>query len=181
MLNETYEITEAVGGSLLTWTSAAADLVSFVFLDSKRVSTQYAPGTTARALQIPLSVERTGKIEIHDLIPSGPDGLAIAATPNTSPLLYWDDVAAASSYRIYTNDVLVWSMPINDRQPQYTMIYPFTLDSGWQSVRIEAVDSFGEESTRASWRYYVLDLPEPQKVTEVTGTGGVFDITIGAV
>ena len=37
MLNETYEITEAVGGSILTWTSAAADLVSFIFLDGTPV------------------------------------------------------------------------------------------------------------------------------------------------
>jgi len=77
--------------------------------------------------------------------------------------------------------VLISSIPVLFAEEQYTVIYPNILESGWQSIRIEAVDQYGEESTRANWEYYVLDLPDPKEVTGVTGTGGVFDVAIGAV
>jgi len=181
MLNETYKLTPHANGSLLAWTTATADLVSFISMDGDSVMTQYAPPETARSLIIPLPVERCGKIEIHDLDPDENHGGEIVAKPNTKPLLYWDDVETAIEYRIYNNETLIQSIQIVSRETQYTMIYPEVLDSGWQSIRIEAVDIYGEESTRISWKYYVLDLPEPQKVTGVTGTGGVFTIATGAV
>ena len=181
MLNETYKLTPNANGTMLSWTSSATDLVSFISLDGDSVTTYYAPGTLERELLIPLSVDRCGKVEIHDLLTTEIDGGEIVAQPNTKPLLYWDDVATAIEYRIYTNEVLTQSIPIVSRETQYTMIYPETLEKGWQSIRIEAVDIFGEESTRISWKYYVLDLPDPLKVTGVTGTGGVFTVATGAV
>ena len=181
MLNETYKLTPNANGTMLSWTSSAIDLVSFISLDGDSVTTYYAPGTLERELLIPLSVDRCGKVEIHDLLTTEIDGGEIVAQPNTKPLLYWDDVATAIEYRIYTNEVLTQSIPILEHQDEYTMIYPEVLDTGWQSIRIEAVDVYGAESTRISWKYYVLDLPDPLKVTDVTGTGGVFTITTGAV
>jgi len=181
MLNELFSITPNGDTSILTWSSATADLVSFVSIDSGSVAIEYIPGTTERSLTIPLPIDRTGKIEIHDLGASESFGGAIVANPNTRPLLYWDGVDVAESYRIYANDVLISTIPVLFPEDRYTVIYPNLLERGWQSLRIEAVDQYGEESTRASWEYYVLDLPDPKEVTGVTGSSGVFTVAIGAV
>jgi len=180
MINDVYTLTPNGDTSILSWVAGSAAYVSFVLVDGHIVAIEYVPDSVDRTMTIPLDSSRTGKIEIHDLGASDTFGGSIISKPNTKPLLQWDDVSVASEYRIYTNDVLISSFPVVDRQPEYTMVYPGTLDAGWQGVRIEAVDVYGDESTRANWMYYVLDLPAPKKVVSVAGGTGTFTLTMGA-
>ncbi|MCK9570005.1 hypothetical protein M0R72_13765 [Candidatus Pacearchaeota archaeon] len=99
------------------------------------------------------------------------------------PLLRWQAVEGAIAYRIYHTAPGESEAKINTIASTLTTAYEIQLSKefvdGWHFLRVESVDKYGRESTRASWVFRVFQPPEsPETVTVTAQGGGVFRIAI---
>ena len=173
MLNEAFTITPRSGyWCELHWTVTDSDLVSWVFLDGGKLA--FGPllsETLERSLRIPFIADATRAIEIHDL-PAGQIAQPVFVSPNTKPTLRWNPVESTVRYRIYHQTDNTAERKIYDAVANVTETKcPVELigTSGvWHFLRVEAVDEYGNKSTRQSWRFYASDLPLPPATLTVT-------------
>jgi hypothetical protein len=186
MLNENYQITAYNSHwCTLRWTVADAALASWIILNGGEQS--YGPlltGERDRSLRIPFEADEVQALEIHDLPPEE-IAEAIFTAPNTRPILRWNAVNDVIRYRVYHQMESSPEERIYDGDNTILQIrcpVELTGTGGvWHFLRVEAVDEYGNESTRQSWRFYAYDLPSPPATLAVTNgeTPGTFTIEIG--
>ena len=189
MLNENITISPInMHTSLLSWTAANAEDVSWIFLGGKMAYSPLRSEEAFRTAIVQLGGGDIKSLEVHDL----PDGIvpdAIAVEPNTRPQLIWNAVKNAYKYKIYyrssqsDQERLVYDRMAYGNLPKYVINVPEELDGKgglWHFFRCESVDQFGNQSLRHLWAYWVMDTPQAINKLEITdgSLAGTFNFTI---
>lgn len=190
MINNTFKISiQTLQQALITWDSANADDVSYLYVNGVFRFGPMLFGTIAREALIPFSSTFNKKIEIHDFLAAESVGRPANVTiqENGRPLLIWTHITGAVRYRVF-QQISDMSEPeekideifVVDNRVRYQVTSNKRLGEGWSLFRIESIDVFGNESTRFQWPYRVFRLPEPvNDLTIADGSGAnLFDFTI---
>jgi len=172
----------------VAWTAAAAELVSWVFVNGRLSVGNFRPGTTARSTEITLE-DGMGSIhvEVQDL-PEGEEALATRPVDGTRPTLRWVEIEAAERYAVMQRQEGGTEAEIkitNATDRAYAeMESPKRLDGQggqWHFLRVEAIDVRAHRSTRAAWSHRVMEPPAAVAVGAADGSApGLFTFTIGA-
>jgi len=126
-----------------------------------------------------LNVPDCFAIEVHD----GDYGPIVTA-PRTRPMISWRPVPgeAPQAYRVYISqegsESLALAEPYDPEVTAYAVQSPSELAEGWALIRVESVDAYGNETTVDAWPIRIFDIPDAPADIAVTGTAGVFDITV---
>ena len=181
----------------LAWTSPWPDGASWVFINGKHAVGPLVTGTAERMVKISFALGNlsavpgtaqagVARIEIHDFPDDTVRPDPIQAEPNTRPLLSWNPVEEAARYRIYHRkrgdvaETVIYDKPALQGLERCEVTCPVLLDGRggvWHFLRVEAVDEYGNESTRQSWTCFVMDLPPvPERVLVTEGVvPGTYD------
>jgi hypothetical protein len=188
MLNEDYRITPKDSKNAhVRWSAPSATDRSWIFINGSHVLGPIFIEEIERVVKIPFALADVIKIEIHDL-PDGVNTNAIEITPNVKPILIWNHVPEAVRYRIHHRESGLTESVIYDKKivsgiTRYVINCPITLNGKggvWHFFRVEAVDQYGNESTRQTWSFFVMDTPEvPSSLTVTDGSlPGTFNFLI---
>lgn len=189
MLNEHANlIADGARRSLLSWTVADAALESWVFVNGVKLYGPLYLDTVERSVPVPLPGGECLAIEVHD---SAPGGVAtpVFEMPTTRPVIQWNPLATAERYRLYHREGNGIERCVLDRRASDFRGLPIAIElpielngvgGVWHFLRVEAVDEFGNESTRLAWRCFAMEPPKlPSAVQIADGTSpGLFTITI---
>ena len=189
MLNDNYRLTQLDSRRCrLHWTAANAADVSWVFANGRKLVGPLIVDTAERSVRIPFAVDDVLCLESHDMPQDQSPAVATQIEPDTQPLLLWASLAEAVRYRIYhrTDGVAehcIYNRPARNNGELCQLLCPVRLAGTggvWHFLRVEALDRYGNESTRQSWRFYAADVPEaPSDLSVVEGTiPGTFTFTI---
>jgi len=190
MLVENFRITPRDDASCnLAWTSLWPNGVSWVFVNGKHAAGPVVTGTAEKMVKIAFALGNVARIEIHDFPDDAVRPDPIQAEPNTRPTLSWNPVEEATRYRIYHRkrgeaaETLIYDKPALQGLDRCEVVCPILLDGRggvWHFLRVEAVDEYGNESTRQSWTYFVMDLPPvPERVSVTEGVvPGTYDFRL---
>ena len=190
MLNDNYRLTQLDSRRCrLHWTAANADDVSWVFANGRKVAGPLIADAAERSVRIPFAVDDVLCLEIHDVPQDQLPAIAMQIEPDTQPLLVWAPLAEAVRYRIYhrtegTDEHCIYNRLARNTGDLCQLLCPISLAGTggvWHFLRVEAVDQYGNESTRQSWRFYATDVPEaPSDLSVVEGSiPDTFTFTIG--
>ena len=190
MLNNNYRLTQLDSRRCrLHWTAPNADDVSWVFANGHKVAGPLIIDSSQRSVRISFAVDDILSLEIHDMPQDQPPAVATQIEPDTQPLLIWAPLAEAVRYRIYhhTDGVAehcIYNRPVRNTGDLCQVLCPISLAGTggvWHFLRVEAVDQYGNESTRQSWRFYATDVPAaPSDLSVVEGAiPDTFTFTIG--
>ncbi|NLF18793.1 MAG: hypothetical protein GX595_16295 [Lentisphaerae bacterium] len=189
MINEQITLTaDGARQSLLHWQAAGASLESWVFVNGVKLYGPLFLDTVERSVPVPLPVGECLAIEVHDLPPQG-IATPIFETPTTRPILQWNPLAEAARYRLYHregggSERRVFDRAASDfRGLSIAIELPIELNGlggVWHFLRVEAVDEYGNESTRLAWRCFAMEPPGlPNRIDIADGTSpGLFEITV---
>ncbi len=186
MLIEDYRLAfNNAGNARVSWTSDNADNVSWIYVDGGLARGPLYLGVTEREMSIPFKDGVTRAIEVHDF----PDGTIVTPpieiVPNTKPIIQWIASPTATRYKVYLtpfgeSESVIYNRLAQEDKINYQLKLTKALTPGWNFIRVEAIDEFGNESVRFNWNYLVFDLPAPaDNLAIVDGSGaGLFDISI---
>ena len=189
MLNDEFTVTPKTANVAdVHWSAPSVDHVSWVFVDGRHIQGPTFHGTIERKIQIPFASDDVVKIEIHDVLDFTEPVESIWTKPNTKPIIKWVSVTDSVRYRIFHAEgagpeSLIYDTPGLVGIIRNEVKSPIRLNGlggVWHFFRVEAVDQFGNESTRAVWRFFVTDVPATvDTVTVAVGSGaGLYDITL---
>jgi len=168
MLNQNYRLTPRDDRNCdLRWTAPGASWVSWLFVNGEHLRGPLYFSGAERVTRIPLGLADVVKLEIHDFPDTTVTPEAVEIEPNTRPQLAWNAVPDAVRYRVYhrkrgEGETVVYDRPAKDGLERYEIACPVALEGRggvWHFFRVEAVDEYGNESTRQAWTYFVTDLP----------------------
>jgi hypothetical protein len=158
----------------LSWTSERPELWSWIFLNGKCLAGPYMPNTTERSITFSVPAEATFVIEIDDeegieVIPESTE-----EAPLIKPVIAWNESEEAVSHKIYhsvfgtnASETLLATLPA--RFTGRTEIdCPIRLNGRggrWHTFRVDAADSFGNESLSELIPYFAADLPLTPSLT----------------
>jgi len=201
VLNESFRLTAgATNGTVgVSWTAPGDDSVSFLFVDGRLAVEAFAPGTTERAIDVPLAAGALAVIEVHDFdaadLPDSPSPIAIPPATYTRPTICFAAVHGASRYRLYHRpeggiETRVWEAAASPGDGDWVSLEcPVDLagrssgpgnTGGWHFFRVEAVSAYGVESLAQAWAWRAMDVPAAPRVTVATGTTpGTWTFSVG--
>jgi hypothetical protein len=168
--------------AFISWTSQSDDIRSFIFINGSLVVGSYMAGTKERSVILPVPVNSTFRIEVHDFDDDEVIPHSVEEPPLVRPQILWNGVEQAVSYKIYhtifdtgTIESLLVQVPAMS-VPRMEINCPVKLEGKigcWHSFRIESVDQFGNESVNEVLPYFAADLPPPPEliITRDTQTG----------
>jgi len=189
MLNDNYRLTPKDDRNCdLRWTAPGATWVSWLFVNGEHLRGPVYSDQAERVVRIPLGLSDVAAIEIHDF----PDDMVVPdpveMKPNTRPMLHWNAVPDAVRYRVYHRrrgevENLIYDRAAKEGLDRYEIICPVELEGRggvWHFFRVEAVDEYGNESTRLAWTYFVTDLPPVPEHLSVTegGSPGTYTFSL---
>jgi hypothetical protein len=188
MLNEIYRITPKDSKNCnIHWNAPSANDVSWIYINGEYVLGPILIRKKERIVKIPFATNDVIKIEVHDL-PNNITINAIEITPNIKPVLIWNSTPEAIRYRIYHLESgkienIIYDRKATDGIDRYVINCPITLNGKggvWHFFRVEAVDLYGNESTRQNWSFFVMDTPlEPSDLAISNGSlPGTFNFLI---
>lgn len=165
----------------LAWTMSDADNAAWVFANGELLAGPLAFDTTDATLDFDGDPEDLRCLEVHELA-AGEACQACAPMVHARPVLRWNRVEGAEYYRVYRqagadgDEELLATVAAETEEPGGTvaLVSPATLESEngvWHFFRVEAVDKYGRETTRAQWAWLVPGLPPAPTAIAVTGTG----------
>jgi hypothetical protein len=104
-------------------------------------------------------------IAIHET-DTAPEPIYTARDKWTRPVIQWQAKFDAVLYRIYRGTKIVKQIrPIADLEFYEFKIFD-PLSDGWHTFRVEAVDTYGRETTRTVWAFRVFAMPNgPDAIT----------------
>jgi hypothetical protein len=152
----------------VTWTSENDEIRSYVYINGKLVVGAFRAGTTKRNIVLPIPVDKTYKIEVHDLDDDDVVPHSLEEPIQVKPLLSWNTVENAVMYKIYhmifdTGFIESLLVTIPARAiGRMEIECPRTLEGSngrWHYFRVEAVDQYGNESVNEIVPYFAVDLP----------------------
>lgn len=168
MLVDAFRITPRDDRSCrLGWTAPWPDAVSWIFLNGSHTFGPIVDEKAERLVKVPFAIQDVKAVEIHDFPNADIRPDPIHQKPTTRPTLLWLPVTDAVRYRIYHHiagdaDSLIYDKPALEGIERYEIRCPIKLvgqGGTWHLLRVEAVDAYGNESTRQSWAYFAMDLP----------------------
>jgi len=168
VLNEDFRITPRDDRSCdVRWTSPWTDGASWLFINGEHSRGPVYAGTAERVVKIPFALADVVSLEIHDFPDDAVIPDPVEVKPNTRPLIHWNAVPDAVRYRVYHRrrgeaESVVYDRAAKEGLDRYEIICPIELEGRngvWHFFRVEAVDEYGNESTRQAWAYFVMDLP----------------------
>jgi hypothetical protein len=189
MLNGHFTLTpDGSRRATLSWTTADAALLSWVFVNGAKLYGPLFLETAERSVPVPLPAGECRAIEVHDLPVGGIAG-PVFETPTTRPAIQWNPVPQAQRYRLYHREGNGVERRLLDRPATDFRGTPIRIDSPvefagvggvWHFLRVEAVDRYGNESTRLAWRWFAVAPPlAPSRIDVAEGTGpGLFTVTV---
>jgi hypothetical protein len=151
----------------ISWTSQTAEARSFVFINSKLVVGSYRAETINRSIVLPVTTEKTYKIEVFDVTEDETIPYSIEESPLVQPLISWNAVENAVAYKIYHTifdtgsiESLLVTIParLTGRMEMECPIKLEGKNGRWHSFRVEAVDQFGNESVNEIVPFFAADL-----------------------
>ncbi|GHT44579.1 hypothetical protein FACS189454_02410 [Planctomycetales bacterium] len=158
----------------LSWTSERPELWSWIFLNGKLLAGPYMPDSKERGITFPVPADAAFVIEIDD-----EEGIEVVPesaeeAPLIKPTIAWNESEEAVSYKIYhsvfdtnASETLLATMPARFTG-RVEIDCPARLngrDGHWHTFRVEAVDSFGNESVSELLPYFAADLPLAPSLT----------------
>ncbi len=171
--------------AIVSWTVPNTSDVSWIYSNGVLVRGPLYLGTLDREIQIPFTDAETQAIEVHNFDTGQEVSDFIEIRPNTKPIIQWVASIDGASYKIYHtpfggSEKLIYDRLADEGKLRYSIDSPIIMPPGWNFVRVEALDQFGNESVRGNWNYLVFDLPDPaSNLTVADGSGaGLFDIAI---
>jgi len=189
MLNEHLTLTpDGSRRATLSWTAVDASLQSWVFVNGTKLYGPLFLETAERSVPVPLPAGECRAIEVHDL-PSGAVATPVFETPTSRPAIQWNPVPQAQRYRLYHREGSGPERCLLDRPASAFRGTPIRIDSPvefagvggvWHFLRVEAVDQYGNESTRLVWRWFAVAPPRsPSRIDVAEGSApGLFRITV---
>ena len=188
MLNENYRISPFNSRWVtLSWTCCNASLFSWIIINGASVYGPVISDSTERMIRIPFKSAAIATLEIHDL-PEDEFPEAIYPPVNIKPTLHWNSLDSAVRYKIYHRTAGGSEKKIYDAAAYVNQITsPIELEGNgeldncqYHFLRVEAVDCYGNESTRQSWRFFSKDLPASDVSLNISqgSSSGIFDITL---
>ncbi len=158
---------------LLSWTSEAEDVVSWIFINGRFYCGPFMAGTKERSVPIPFSATRTQSVEIHDFFDTEtvPEAVEIAAL--VRPGIAWNAVPEAAKYRLY--HVMAGKTEIRRGDFPALSIDRIEIDcpaklegrgGRWHRFRVESLDRYGKESESGGQavNYFAADLPDTVQI-----------------
>jgi hypothetical protein len=163
----------------IAWTSLASNARSFIFINGKVAINSFMAGTINRNIILPVAINTTFKIEVHEIINEDSMPNSIEEMPLVRPLISWNSVEDAVMYKIYHTIFDVGSIESSLLKiPARTIgkieiICPIKIEGKggkWHSFRVECVDKFGNESVNKIVPYFAADLPLPPELVILRNT-----------
>ncbi|MBT4816247.1 MAG: hypothetical protein HON70_11140 [Lentisphaerae bacterium] len=189
MLNEhTNLIADGARHSLLAWTVEDPALENWVFVNGVKLYGPLLLDTLERSVPVPLRADECLAVEVHDV---SPEGIAtpVFETLTTTPEIQWNPLPGAQRYRLYHREGSGAERRVFDRPATDYRGTPIRIDAPvelngvggvWHFLRVEAVDDYGNESTRRAWRFFAQEPPRlPSRIEIADGASpGLFTITV---
>lgn len=188
MLNENYRISPFNSRWVtLSWTCSDASLFSWIIINGANLYGPVISDSAERTARVPFKSGAIVTLEVHDLCENEfPE--AINQPVSIKPTLHWNSLDSAVRYKIYHRIAGGSEKKIYDAVAYVNQIVsPVELDGGgglensqYHFLRVEAVDCYGNESTRQSWRFFSKDLPASDVSLNISqgSSSGIFDITL---
>jgi hypothetical protein len=179
------------GYASISWPTTDGDWPAWVYLDGDtRIGPLFGDASdTERSVIVPWPTTETHVVEVQELpsIDIMPAPLTIA--PTTRPTISWTAHPTAERYRIYhratptgTDTELYDGQVVADELGICRLTCPIELDGRgglYHFLRVEAVDNYGNESTRLSWVYWAAEPDDQATLAVAAGSGaGLYDITL---
>ena len=189
MLNgHTNLIADGARHSLLSWTVEDPALESWVFVNGVKLYGPLLLETLGRSVPVPLRADNCLTVEVHDMPPEG-IATPVFETTTTTPVIQWNPLPGAQRYRLYHWEGSGTERRVFDRPSTDYRGTPISIDAPlemnglggvWHFLRVEAVDEYGNESTRRAWRFFAQELPRlPSRIEIAAGASpGLFTITV---
>ena len=174
--------------AMISWTGIA-NYWSWIFVDGQQVIAPLDYGAIlVRSQKIPFDITLNHTVHVLE----EPANVAVTSPdymPEELPALYWWPVPEADLFRIYHKapasvEIVEQEVNVNPLIAYYAWKpkrrHGFdTVDGQWHKFRVESIDvSAGTQSTTLSKDVYVYGFPSIPSSSQVTGTGGVFTLTV---
>lgn len=174
-----------------SWTSAHPDWYAWAYLDGR-----FALGPIAgdaeqshRSVTVLWPAGEVHALEVHELPTLDVVCDPANSKPGNVPVLSWSASGDAERYRIYhrdpaaVDDSLIFDgLVATDPLGICRLTCPVPLDGRggrWHFLRVEAVDRFGHESTRAAWCYWATEPADVPTVAIAPGSdSGLYTLSI---
>jgi hypothetical protein len=157
----------------ISWTSDSDKIRSSIFINGNLVVSSYMAGTKERNVLLPVPLNTTFKIEVHDCDDDEVIPQSIEEPTRVRPQISWNTVENVISYKIYhtifdtgTIETLLTQVPAR-AMPRMEIDCPVKLEGKngrWHSFRVESVDPFGNESINEVVPYFAADFPPPPQL-----------------
>jgi hypothetical protein len=179
------------GLAVISWTTANPEWYAWVFIDGTTTIGPLfgAAGETSRSVQVAWLTGESHVIEIQELPSLDLLAEPLTISPSTQPIITWTASEDAETYRLYWrddpdgDDTLLYDGQVTaDDRGICRLTCPTVLDGKGGKhhfFRVEAVDVYGNESTRASWTYWAAEPDDPGMITLAAGSAaGLYDISL---
>ncbi len=164
-----------------SWRVSGTDTESWVYQNGAEVARKIVDSGTDRSIELPINIGAVAHVEVHAVAP-GDDPQSTVPEPNTRPALYWHQShgSAVDGYKVSLNGTRSSFVDHDGTQDTYNMACPQDLKEGWNTVKITAVDIYGNEGTHDTWPHKCLTpMPAPVSVS-IVGNAGTFTFAITA-
>jgi hypothetical protein len=182
---------DAPGRVLIQWMTANPTWYAWVFLDGKTsIGPLYGEdGVTARSVQVQWPASDVHVVEIQELYSLDLLAEPVTIVPTTLPIISWTAHPTAERYRIYhretptgTDTEIYDGQVTADDLNICRLTCPVELDGRggrYHFLRVEALDQYGNESTRTSWVYWAAEPDDPKDIIVTAGSStGLYTITL---
>ena len=159
---------------VISWTSDNNNAISWVFINGQFAFGPFMAEAKERSVELTVPQGVTCKVDVHDFFNSDEIPASIEQAPLVKPVISWNKVDAAMSYRVYHtifDTGTIESRLIDIPAPAMDRIEidcPIKLEGKggrWHSFRVESVDQFGNESVNEVVPHFAVDLPPPPEFT----------------
>ena len=152
----------------ISWESANDTTRSYIFINGAFAVGPFMADARGRTVVFPVPIDKTFKIEVHDVDGDEETPASIEETPLVKPVIAWNAVESAVCYKIYhtifdtgsIESLLLQVPPMSSERLEVDCPRKLEGKGGrWHYFRVETVDQFGNESVSEIVPYFAADLP----------------------
>lgn len=173
----------------VSWTTSQTTYTPWVFVDGILQDEEVSLNGTTRSVIVEWAYDESHSIEVQELPSTITEVTPVTPPALIQPTITWNATTDAELYRIYHRetasgtDTLIYEDSVTpDSFNICRVTCPIELDGRggtWQFFRVEAVDLYGNESTRVSWLYWAAEPDDVVTLAITEGTeAGKYDLTL---